>query len=309
MTSVTAFSPASVGNAGVGFDVLGFAFGALGDRVTVERDHGSGIRVEVEGIDGVPTDPERNTASVALRALLDARGVDGSFYVRVQKGIPLSAGMGGSAASAVGAVVAGNELLGLGMGPHELLPFALVGEACASGGYHSDNVAPCLFGGLTASTPGPRPRVLSLPLPDGLTCVIVHPQVKVDTREARAALAQAVPLGTHVQQSAELVAFVAALHRGDLDLLATCMRDVVAEPQRARLVPGFSDAQRAAMDAGAIGCSIAGSGPSVFAWTREDESAPAARDALIAALGSNGCPVVSWTAVPGGPGAAVVDTR
>ena len=312
MTSVTAFAPASVGNACVGFDVLGFAFPVVGDEVTVEHLGGDGRgrveSVEAAGVPDLPTEPTRNTASVALQALLNAHGARGSFGLRIRKGIPLSAGMGGSAASAVAAVVAANELLGRPYRQDGLLPFALEGEAAASGSYHSDNVAPCLLGGLTTSAPGPDPRVLSLPVPPDILCVLAHPHLEVDTRAARATLAAAVPLGKHTEQSANLAAFITALHRGDTALLRTCMVDILVEPQRAHLVPGFETAKAGAIAAGAIGCSIAGGGPSVFAWVEGDEPAAGVRDALVAGLTRDGTPVDVWSAFPGGAGAVVIET-
>lgn len=311
MRSATAFAPASVGNTCVGFDVLGFAFPVVGDRVRVERlsDEGPArvTTVEVVGAEGLPSDPDRNTASVALQALLDETAIHGAFAIHIRKGIPLSAGMGGSAASAVAAVVAGNELLSRPLERPKLLPFALEGEAAASGGYHADNVAPSLLGGLTATTPGTAPRVLSLPVPE-VQCVLVHPELEVATRSARAALAETVPLRDYVEQSAHLAHFITALHRGDTNLLRDCMIDVVVAPQRAHLVPGFAAARTAALAAGALGCSIAGAGPSVFAWVADDAAVKGVREALVDSLSRGGAAVDVWTAPPGGSGATVIET-
>lgn len=302
--AVTAFAPASVSNLAVGFDVLGFAFPVLGDRVTASRrgTGGEGVTVEVVGPSTIPVEPDRNTAAVAARALLDHVGEPAGLHLRIEKGIPLSAGLGGSAASAVAAVYAAHELLGAPLSRDELLAFALEGEAVASGGIHPDNVVPSLVGGVTATLLGDPPRVVPLPVPDGLHAVVAHPHLEVETREARTLLEPTVPLALHVEQSACLAAFVAALHSGDLDLLGASMRDLIVGPQRAHLVPGFGEAREAAIAAGAIGCAISGAGPSVFAWTDGPRDVQGVGDALVRHLGGSGTPVDVWDAPVGGPG-------
>lgn len=345
--SVTAFAPASVSNLAVGFDVLGFAFPVLGDRVTASlrprpasatgRSPGEGSRavsVEVVGLATIPLDPVRNTASVAARALLDhltervrfdhleARDLSGdreapllvdrldegeALHLRIEKGIPLSAGLGGSAASAVAAALATNELLGAPLSTEELLPFALKGEAAASGGIHPDNVVPSLVGGVTATLLDDPPRIVPLPVPDGLHAVVAHPHVEVETKGARSLLEPSVPLALHVEQSACLAAFVAALHSGDLDLLGASMKDLVVGPQRMHLVPGFEEARDAAMAAGAIGCAISGAGPSVFAWTDGVGDVETVGAALADHLAAGGTGVDVWDAPVGGPGVRRVE--
>jgi len=310
--SATAFAPASVANVVVGFDVLGFAFGAVGDRVTVTRTAEAGL-VRVVAVDGVvpdlPTDARRNTASVALLALVDAVHPRCGFDVAVHKGIPLGSGMGGSAASAVGAVVAANALLDESLPRESLLGYALAGEQAASGAPHADNAAPCLFGGLVAVVAGDVPRVVPIPVPARVLCVLVHPHLTIETRAARAVLRREIPLGEHVRQSARLAGFLAGCFHDDLELIARSMEDLVVEPQRAGLIPGFAEAKAAALGAGALGFGIAGSGPSVFAWV---PSASVAADVVLgvrAALERQGLGVDSWTGPIEPRGAALVADR
>jgi homoserine kinase len=276
--SATAFGPATVANVAAGFDVLGFALSAVGDRVTVTRDDGDPV-VRVTAISGVvpdlPHDATKNTAAVALAALIAARRLDHGFSIELHKGIPLGSGMGGSAASAVAAVVAAQALVDTPLDEAELLACALAGEAVASGAPHADNAAPCLHGGLTVVVSHEPPLVVPLPVPERIVCVLVHPHLRIDTRDARAALPREVSLGDHVAQSMHLAGFVCACFRSDLALLRRSMVDLIAEPARSHLIPGYAEARAAALEHGAIGCSIAGSGPSVFAWVEGEPSARA----------------------------------
>ena len=343
-TVATAFAPATVANVAVGFDVLGFALEGIGDAVTVTRTPwaGAGPAVRVESVEGdaiapgsVPLDPDRNTSAVALAAMVDSLGLRHGFSVAIRKGIPLSSGMGGSAASAVGAVVAANALLDTALSRDRLLAFALAGEAAASGAPHADNVVPCLYGGLTAVVPGAAAgsagpavgsvlpftgaapgagdgsalRVVPLPVPPGVSAVVVRPHLELDTRRARAALAETVPLERFVEQSALLAGFVAACFSGDLGLVACTLRDVVVEPQRAALVPGFPETRDAALAAGALGCSLSGSGPSVFAWVASAAAAEAVKSAVRSAFAARGIESDAWVSAVGAPGARVVESR
>jgi homoserine kinase len=292
--SFTAFAPATVANVGVGFDILGFAINSIGDRITVSHQNTKGVTIEdVNGIlddTAIPMDAARNTAGVPLLEMIEDLNLDFGFSVKIEKGIPLGSGMGGSAASAVGAVVAAHALL-LEMGilteplsREQLVRYALEGEAIASGSKHADNVAPCLFGGFTLSRPGDEPDVVALPYPKNLYCVIVHPAFRLDTKEARGVLKPELALKTHIQQSARLVAFVAGLTTSDFSLIQKGFDDILIEPQRAPLIPGFVQVKKAALDAGVLGCSISGAGPSVFAFTESEEIAEHARAAMIKAF-------------------------
>ena len=307
--AATAYAPASIGNVGVGYDTLGCALeDATGDRVTVRRLDDPVVRiVSMTGVDAdvLPTIPEENTASAALLSLQEATGVAFGFEVAIEKGIPLSSGMGGSAASAVGAVVAANALLDDPLPNDELLRHALQGEAVASGSIHADNVAPCLYGGLILTRAVDPPDVVQIPAPSGVRCVLVHPHLKIQTREARACVPDALPTADVTRQTAHLGAFIAACYRDDVALLGRALRDFLVEPHRAALVPGFSTVQSAAMDAGALGCTLAGAGPSLFAWCAANDAATV-RDAMTDAFASTGTDVDTWISSVDAPGAFVV---
>lgn len=247
---------------------------ALGDRVTVTRSSEPGVRVtRVGGIAGeLPTDPKRNTAGQALLAMQEALRLDFGFAMQIEKGIPLGSGLGGSAASAVGAVVAANALLAHPASKLELLKFAMQGEAVASGALHVDNIAPSLFGGLVLTVGIDHPRVKQIPVPAGVRAVILHPHMFLSTRDARAILRRTVDLSDFVWQTANLAGFISGCYTNDLDMIRASLEDVVIEPQRQALIPGFQDVRRAAMEAGALGCSISGAGPTTFAWVAEESA-------------------------------------
>jgi homoserine kinase len=283
--AVTAFAPASVGNVAVGFDILGFAVDALGDRVRVARSRRRGVTIrEVGGVTGnLPRDPDKNAAGGALLAMQASERADFGFDVWLEKGIPLGSGLGGSAASAVAAVVAENALLPKPCSGVELLKFALHGELAASGSTAVDNVSAALFGGLVLTVGDDRSHVKQIPVPDGLRAVVVHPRLFLSTRKARSILTPAVELADFVRQTANLAGFMAGCYTNDLDLIRECLDDAVIEPQRAALVPGFANLKAAALQAGALGCSISGAGPATFAWALETKAEPVAR-AMIAAF-------------------------
>jgi len=277
----SAFAPASVGNVAIGFDILGFAIDTLGDRVTVSRRASPGVEVTaVRGIAGdLPRDARDNTAGRALLALEEAVRPAFGFSLEIDKGIPVGSGLGGSAASAVGAVVAANALLPRPVSRLELLQFAMAGEAVASGARHADNIAPSLFGGLVLTVGIDHPRVKQIPVPAPIRAVIVHPHMFLATAKARSILKESVDLSDFVWQTAHLAGFISGCYTDDLDMIRASFEDVVIEPQRAALIPGFQEVRRGAMDAGALGCSISGAGPSMFAWTLESTA-----QAVLAAM-------------------------
>ncbi|MCP5467171.1 MAG: homoserine kinase [Steroidobacteraceae bacterium] len=307
-THATAFAPASVGNVAIGFDILGFAVDALGDRITVTRVPTPGVRIT--GCSGLvtelPTEAERNTASRALLALNVAVKPDFGFEMHIEKGIPLGSGLGGSAASAVGAVVAANALLAEPLPKIELLKFAMQGEAVASGSLHVDNIAPSLFGGLVLTVGIDQPRVKQIPVPDGVMAVIAHPHMFLSTQQARAILKHEVAMSDFVWQTANLAGFISGCYTSDLDLIRESLNDVVIEPQRRQLIPGFSTVRSAALAAGALGCSISGAGPTMFAWVPRDE-ATAVREAMIAEFARNGVEVDHWVVPVQSAGARVIE--
>jgi homoserine kinase len=307
----TAFAPASVSNLAVGFDLLGHPIAATGDRVTVTRTATPGVVMgAVTGcMTDLPADPALNTAGTAVLGLLRDHAPGLGVSIAIDKGIPLGSGIGGSAASAVAAVVAANALLPRPRPVAELFPYALAGEAVASGAAHGDNVAPSLFGGLVLVRSAIPADVVPLPAPAALRCVLVLPELSLNTRDARAVLPRQVPLHDAVQQCANLAGVVAGCCTGDVALIGRCLRDVLVEPHRARLIPGFRGVQAAAMEAGALGCSISGAGPSVFAWCAGDGDAGRARDAMVAAFARGGVPARGWVSPVDGPGARLEEVE
>jgi homoserine kinase len=266
MNSVTAFAPATVSNVACGFDVLGFALHEPGDQVTAAW---APAGVHISGIAGdggrLPRDAARNTAGVAARALLHRLGETRGVSLSIVKGLPLSSGLGGSAASAVAAVVAVDALLGAQSTRETLIACALEGESLGAGSAHADNIAPSICGGFVLVRRANPPDIVMLPVPAGLTAVVVHPDLEIETARARALLGQTVAIGDAVQQWANLGALVHGLHTGDFALISRSLEDTIAEPRRAPLVPGLAAIKRAAGEAGALGCSLSGSGPSLFA--------------------------------------------
>jgi homoserine kinase len=302
-----AFAPASVGNVGVGFDILGHAIVGPGDRVTVRRINSPEVRVSaIRGtVKELPRDPEHNTAARAVASLRAAHGIRFGIELEIEKGIALGSGMGGSAASAVAALVAANALLDEPLPREALYPHALEGESAASGSRHGDNVAPMLLGGLVLAT---LDRMVRIPVPNGLHAAVVHPHQVLETRVARAALKAPYAIGEFVAQSANLALVIAACFRGDLALIRAGLADVLVEPRRAALITGFDAVKHAALAAGALGASISGAGPSVFAWCESRaiaESAAVAMRAAFDAATPRAPPSEAWITPVDAPGARV----
>ncbi len=300
----TASAPASVGNIGVGFDILGHSIEGPADQVTVTAIEEAEVRISgIEGVvAGLPREAARNTAGQALISLRQRLGLRHGFEVFIHKGIPLGSGMGGSAASCVAALVAANAILERPVAVEVLYPCALEGESVASGSLHGDNVGPMLLGGLVLAT---RDRLLPIPVPGDLSCVLVHPHQVLETRTARAVLNRPFQLPQFVAQSANLALVLAGCYRGELDTIGAGLRDVLVEPLRAPLVPGFAQVQAAALSAGALGASISGGGPSVFAWC-DATKAPEIAAAMEAAFArwDIGCDV--FVSPVAGPAARVL---
>jgi len=265
LRSATAFSPASVGNVGVGFDILGHSLEGAGDTVTVSKNSTNDIRVKsISGtMTSLPLETENNTAARALRAMREDLNLDYGYDIDIVKGIALGSGMGGSAASATAAAIAANALLETPLSREALYRYALEGEAAASGSYHGDNVGPQLLGGLVLAT---QDSVIAIPTPDNLYCALVHPHFVLETRKAREALAGHYALKEFVGQSEGLALLLAGCFKSDFGMIQKSLNDVLIEPRRSPLIPGFAKVKQAALDNGALGSSISGAGPSVFAW-------------------------------------------
>lgn len=309
--SATAFAPASIGNVGVGFDMLGLAIAGPGDRVTVRRAGKPGIAlVEVRDPGGqvhgdLPPDATRNTAAIAAGALWAKHG-DGGIELSVEKGIPLESGMGSSAASAVAAVVAANALLETPLRLPELLPFAIEGERYASGALHADNVAPSLFGGLVLCPEMLLPQTIAIAPPAGISSVLLHPDLRVGTAASRRGLSRTCTMQQWLEQQAYLATFIVACERGDHELIRKSLHDVVIEPQRAERVPPFNAIKAAALRGGALGGSLSGSGPSVFALA-PDALASAIARAMETACRDAGFACETWVSPMDAPGARLLE--
>lgn len=302
-----AFAPASVGNVAVGFDVLGHSVHTVGDRVRARRIADRTVRIA--NISGVarelPLESGRNTAGVAVAALVETVGLDHGFELTIEKGIPLGSGLGGSAASAVAAVVAANALLPEPLPRLTLLKCAMRGEQIASGALHVDNVAPSLYGGLVLTVGIDDPNVKQIPVPASVRSVLVHPHLELPTRKSREVLKESVSLSDVIWQQANLAGFLTGCFTGDLNLIKVSLEDVIIEPQRMLLIPGFQSVKRAALANGALGCSISGAGPTVFAWCEHDRAEPV-RDAMVAAFQLHGLQADRWISPIESVGARVV---
>ena len=278
--SVLVHSPATLANLGCGFDVLGLALAAPYDAIRMSSSTEPGVRIKHLDSYNLPTDPNRNVAGVALLAMLQAAPDAVGFEVEITKGIKPGSGVGSSAASAVGAVVAANALLGNRFSKLELVNFAMEGEAVASGARHADNIAPAIFGGFTlVRALEPTIDIVALAAPP-LWVAVVHPQVEVKTSESRKVLPTAVPLGLAVRQWANVAGLVAGFLTADYDLIGRSLDDYIVEPARLPLIAGLAEARKRALAAGAIGGGISGSGPSIFMLNKTEETAQAVGTAM-----------------------------
>jgi homoserine kinase len=301
----TAHAPPSIGNVAVGFDILGQSLDARGDRATVRRIDEKTVRIAaVRGVvTELPKDADKNTAGRALKAMLAMAEAPFGFEVELDKGIALGSGMGGSAASAVAALVAANALLPRPLGVAALYELAREGEAAASGSRHGDNVAPMLLGGLSLAPEKGAP--VSVPVPASLYCAVVHPNFVLETRRAREALRGAYALHDFVKQSERLALVLAGCFASDLELIRRGLSDVLIEPRRAALIPGFSSVKAAALASGALGASISGAGPSLFAWTEGREAAERCGAAMAEAFQDAGQKTEVFVSKVAGPAARV----
>lgn len=315
MRSVTVFAPATVANVGSAFDVLGFAVAHPGDTVTARASSQPGVTIsEIAGDNGVLSrEPQANTAGVSVLALLKhlsaaepARYSGVGIELSLQKGLPIGSGLGSSSASTVAAVVAANELLGSPLSREELLPFAMEGERVACGAAHADNVAPALLGGFVLIRSYAPLDVVHLPTPQSAWVSVVLPELELKTQDARKVLKRSVALESAISQWGNVAALVAGIYKNDINLMGRALEDKIVEPERAQLIPGYSAAKAAALHAGAAGCSISGSGPSVFALAESQALATAAGESMIAAFSKLGIPAQSFISQINPNGASVI---
>ncbi len=263
-----AFAPASVANVAVGFDILGFALDKPGDEIIARFSNTPGLKIsKITGAKGkLPYEVEKNTAGFAALKLIEHLGETGrGIELEINKKMPFGSGLGSSAASAVAAVVAVNELLQRPLTKRELLPFAVLGEQIADGAYHADNVAPSLLGGMILIRDNQSLDVHRLPVPKGLYATVIYPHIKILTKDSRDVLSDQVSLKQSIQQSGNLAGLIIGMYNSNIELIGRSLQDVIIEPQRSKLIPHFDEVKNAVLAAGALGCSISGAGPSIFA--------------------------------------------
>ena len=285
----TVFAPGSIGNVGPGFDVLGLAVDGIGDRVTVELSSGPEVPVRVRGTDAamIPTDPSKNAAAIAANAMLRRYGRSRSAVVIIDKGLPVSGGMGGSAASSVAGAYAAALASGDPATKEEIMTAALEGEMFVSG-RHLDNIAPITLGGLVLSRSIDPIDAIPLPVPPAWSVALITPNVRIETKQARAILPEQWDRASWIQQMANTAALIAAFMSADGALARRALDDHYAEPRRAPRIPHFAEVKRAALDAGAFGCSISGSGPTIFAIV-DGDTAERCLAAMHRAMGDVEC--------------------
>jgi len=274
--SVKVFAPATVANVVCGYDVLGFAVNAPGDEVIMRfRDEPGVIITKISGDDGrLPYDPAKNTVSVSVQHFLNHIGrSDVGVEIELNKKMPIGSGLGSSSASTVAGLFAINSLMDSPLTKMELVPFAMKGEELACGYGHADNVAPALLGGFVLIRSYEPLDIIQLPFPEELYCSIVFPQVDVPTRDARQIIRSKILLKDAVVQWGNVAGLVSGLYTKNIDLIARSMKDVIVEPVRSILIPDFYRLREIAMENGALSFGISGSGPSVFAFTRNDDDA------------------------------------
>lgn len=275
-SEVIVFAPATVANVACGYDVLGFAIDAPGDYVVARHSDKPGLRITAITGDGgkLPSQPAKNTAGVAALDLLNHLGKsDLGIEMEIHKRMPFGSGLGSSAASAVAGAFAVNALIGTPLSKKQLLPFAMTGEASADGAWHADNVGPSLLGGIVFIRDNAELDVANLPVPENLWATVVHPDIEILTKTAREILPTEIPLSDTTTQIGNLGGLICGLIQSDYGLISRSIHDVIAEPRRQKLIPEFYKAKRAAMATGALGFSISGAGPSVFALCEGKEIA------------------------------------
>jgi len=266
-SDIKVFAPATVANVGCAFDILGFAVEAPGDELILRKNQTNNLVIkEIIGDKGkLSKDPKSNTCTVSIQELLNKLETNQGFDIYLHKKMPLGSGLGSSAASTVAGVFAANLLLDSPFTPNELLPFAMEGERLACGAAHADNVGPCLIGGFVLISSYSPLIIRKIPFPNGLNAIVVHPQIEVQTRDARDVLRQKISLKQAAEQWGRVGGLVAGLYSSDYELIGSSLQDIIVEPVRSVLIPGFYAVKQASLENGALGCSISGSGPSVFA--------------------------------------------
>lgn len=306
MKEITIFSPATVANVSCAFDIMGFAVEQAGDRMTFRKTDENGIRIVMKNYRELPSEPKKNVAGVVALSMLEKSQPGFGILIEMEKGILPGSGMGSSGASAGGTAFGVNKLLGEPFGKTELVQFAMLGEALASGVAHADNVAPNLFGGFTLVRSAAPLDVIPLHTPEKLSVSLIHPLIEVKTKNARNILKKSLLLKDAVMQWGNVAGLVAGLFMEDTALIARSMHDGIVEPVRSMLIPMFDELKQAALDAGALGCSISGSGPSVFALSADLATAGKVTEAMRKVYAGKDMPFETFTSGIGKQGCRVL---
>jgi len=273
MNEIKIFAPGTIANLSCGFDVLGLCLATVGDEIIIRQSRQKGIRItKIVGAD-LPLETEKNVAGVAALALLQEIETDFGFEIEIYKNIKAGSGIGSSAASSAGAVFGINELLGKPFSKIELVQFAMRGEKLASGSAHADNVAPALFGGFTLVRSYEPLDIIKIRSPDELYATVIHPQIELKTSDARSILKQNILLKSAIIQWGNVGGLIAGLYTEDYDLIGRSLHDEIIEPLRSILIPEFTLIKKLALESGALGVGISGSGPSIFALSKGKETA------------------------------------
>ena len=294
--SIRVRATATVANVSCGFDCIGYSIVNPSDVVTIMTKNKPGIEMIISGpkADSIPTKAEQNTAGKAVISYLNTINQNQGCIIKIEKGIPPGSGIGSSAASASAAVVGINELMGNPLPLEDLLIHGMAGEAVAAGVFHADNIAPSLFGGMILIRSYDPLDILNLPIPENLFSTAVLPDFTINTKDARKMLPEQVPLKSAIEQAGNLAGFILGLHEADFDLLGRSMVDLFAEPVRSKLIPGYHTVQQVAMDTGAIGCGISGSGPALFSLSNSEEKARKIGIAMVKAFRENGFDSIAY---------------
>ncbi|WP_420574234.1 homoserine kinase [Kordia sp.] len=273
MNEIKIFAPATIANVSCGFDVLGLCLDTVGDEMIIRKTNKKGIAITKLTGQDLPLDTQKNVAGVAGLAMLSTLDLDHGFEIEIYKNIKAGSGIGSSAASSAGTVWAMNELLGKPFSANELVPFAMEGEKLASGTAHADNVAPALLGGFTLVRSYDPLDIIKIPTPSELYATVIHPQIEVKTSDSRSLLKENISLKKSIIQIGNLGGLISGLYTSDYDLISRSLHDEIVEPLRAILIPGFNEVKQNAIDCGALGAGISGSGPSIFALSKGKEMA------------------------------------
>ena len=290
MNEIKIFCPATIANLSCGFDVLGLCLETAGDEMIIRKSDIKGIRItKIVGAD-LPLETEKNVAGVSALAMLEAVETEFGFEIEIYKHIKAGSGIGSSAASSAGAVFGINELLGRPFSRKELVLFAMQGEKLASGNAHADNVAPALLGGFTLIRSSNPLDIIKIKSPSDLYATVVHPQIELKTSDARSVLKQTVSLKSAITQWGNVGGLIAGLYSNDYELIGRSLHDEIVEPLRSVLIPGFDLIKKTALENGALGSGISGSGPSIFALSKGRETADKIAKAMSAAYDTMNLP-------------------